>query len=221
MADGFADVRQTKEPENNDDYGRWDRNQKGEPAGLFRSEQIERADDQDRHGGEFFGMRHAEICKSGKRADGRRYQIVSDEKECADNGDDLAAVPHARIHAAAVRIKAADDHVIDADERGENAHGGDEPERCIAGNRECEADDVGFARAPVAVKNRGRARHIDIARAPNVSWYHFGWLRSLKSACESDEDIHVVGAARQPKRMNSHRPRSSECLDTSAHIQRY
>ena len=115
-------MRQTKEPENNDDDGRWDRNQKSEPAGLLRSEQIERADEQDRHGGEFFGMRHAEICKSGKRADGRRYQIVSDEKERADDGDDLAAVPHARIHAAAVRIKAADDHVIEADERGENAH---------------------------------------------------------------------------------------------------
>ena len=34
-------MRQTKEPENNHDDGRWDRNQKGEPAGLFRSEQIE------------------------------------------------------------------------------------------------------------------------------------------------------------------------------------
>ena len=66
MADGFADVRQTKEPENNDDDGRWDRNQKGEPAGLFRSEQIERADDQNGRGGEFFGMRHAEILQKRK-----------------------------------------------------------------------------------------------------------------------------------------------------------
>ncbi len=170
MAEGFADVRQAKEPQNNNDDGRWNRNQKSEPAGLFRSEQIEHADDQDRHGGEFFGMRHAEILKSGKRADGRGHQIIGDEQKRADDGDDFAAMPHARINAAAVRIKAADDHVIDADERGENAHRRDEPERGIAGDGKGEADDVGFARAPVAVKNRGRARNIDIARALNVSW---------------------------------------------------
>ena len=190
-------MRQTKEPQNNDDDGRWDRNQKSEPAGLFRSEQIERADDQNRHGGEFFGMRHAEICKSGKRADGRRYQIIGNEQKRADDRDDLAAMTHARINPAAVRVEAADDHIVQANERGEDAHQGDEPERGVASDSKGEADDVGFARAPVAVKNRGCARNVDVARTLNVGWDHFSRLSSLKSARESNENIQVSRAPRQ------------------------
>src|SRR6266568_8574410 len=80
---------------------------------------------------------------------------------------------HTRVDSAAVRIQAADDHVVDADKGGENAHRGDEPERGITADGKGKADDVGFARAPIAVQNRGRARYIDIARTLNVGWYQF------------------------------------------------
>src|SRR5438094_4833744 len=100
---------------------------KSETAGVFRSKQIEQPNNEDGRGGEFLRMRNTEVLKPGKRADGRRYQIISDEEKGADDGDDFGAMAHARINAAAVRIKAADDHVVEADQRGEHAHCGDQP----------------------------------------------------------------------------------------------
>src|SRR5436305_6779442 len=130
-------------------------------------------------------MRHAEVLKSGKRANCRRHQIISNKKKGADDGDDFGAMAHARINAAAVRIKTADDHVVEADQRGEHAHQGDEPERCVARDGKGEANDIGLARAPVAVKNRGRARNIDVARTLNVGCYQLirlkrSWPRATR-----------------------------------------
>src|ERR1700747_1426139 len=82
-------------------------------------------------------------------------------------------MPHACVNAAAVRIEATNDHIVEADERGQHAHGGDQPERRITGNGERETDHIGFARAPIAVPNRRRAFPIDVARPLNVSWYHY------------------------------------------------
>src|SRR5438045_9673541 len=113
VAERFADVRQTKQSEHNYDDGRWNRNQEGEPAGLFWSEQVEQTDNQDRHRGEFLGVRNTEILKCGQRADRRRYQIISDEKKCADDGNDFAAMPHAGINTSTVRTHAGDDSVVD------------------------------------------------------------------------------------------------------------
>ena len=118
-------------------------------------------------------MRNAEVLKPGKRTDRRRDQIIGDKQKSADDGDDLGAMPHARVNAAAIRIKAADDHVVDADERSENAHCGDQPERGVTGHGKGEADDVSFARAPIAVQDGGRARRVDIARTLDVAWYQF------------------------------------------------
>src|SRR2546423_1020906 len=116
-------------------------------------------------------MRHTEIGKGGEGADRGRYPIIRDEQKTPDNGDDIAAMSHTRVDAAAVRIEATDDHVIDPNQRDEHAHQRDQPERSVTGHGESEADDIGFARPPIAVKNRSRARHIDIARTLNVSCY--------------------------------------------------
>src|SRR6266566_6161113 len=164
MSNRFPHVRQTEKPENNDNDGGWHRNQKSEAAGVFRAEEVEESNDEDGSSGEFFRMRHAEVSKGGKSADRGRYQIIGNKKKCPDDGDNFGAMAHARVNAAAIRIEAADDHVVETNERGEHAHQGDEPERCVAGNGKSETDDVGFARAPVAVKNRGRARN-EIGRA--------------------------------------------------------
>src|SRR6266568_5527875 len=94
---------------------------------------------------------------------------------------------HTRVDSAAVRIQAADDHVVDADKGGENAHRGDEPERGITADGKGKADDVGFARAPIAVKNRSRAGYIDIARTLNVGWYQFF---DSNEAASRDEALH-------------------------------
>src|SRR2546423_10145425 len=98
-------------------------------------------------------------------------------------------MPHAGVDAAAVRIEATDDHVIDPNQRDEHAHKGDEPERGVVGDGEGEADDIGFARAPIAVKNRSRARHIDIARSLNVGCYQLIWTQTRRPS--RDEAPHL------------------------------
>src|SRR5438552_11698569 len=135
-------------------------------------------------------MWHAEILKSGKGADCRSHEIIGDEAERADNGNHFAAMAHARVNATAVRIKTADDHVVEPDERSEHAHRRDEPERSVTGNSKGETDDVGFARAPVTVKNGGGARNIDVARALDVSWDQ---LFLINEAVSRDECLTSAG----------------------------
>src|SRR6478672_9671352 len=111
-------------------------------------------------------MRNAKVLEGGKRTDRRGYQVISDEKKGADNGDDFTSMTHAGVDATAVWIKAANDHVIDSDERRQHTHGGDQPERGVTGDGKGEANYVGLAGAPVSVKDGRRARNIDIARSP-------------------------------------------------------
>src|SRR6266481_4115661 len=80
-------------------------------------------------------------------------------------------MPHAGVNAAAVRIKAADDHVVEADECSEHAHRRDQPERSVTADRERKPNDVGLARPPIAIKDRRRALPVHIARSLNVCWY--------------------------------------------------
>jgi len=60
---------------------------------------------------------------------------------------------------------AADDHVIDSDQPGQRADGKDDRERGETGGKESQTDDIGFARAPITIEERGRAPPINIARA--------------------------------------------------------
>src|SRR5258707_10245906 len=116
-------------------------------------------------------MRHTEVSKCGKRADRRRDQIISNQQEGAHNRNHFRAMPDGWINAAAVRVEAADDHVVEADEGGEHAHRSDQPERGVARDSERKPNDVGLARPPIAVQNRGRALPVHIARSLNVCWY--------------------------------------------------
>src|SRR6266516_6938380 len=77
-------------------------------------------------------------------------------------------MPHAGVNPAAVGIKAADDHVVEADECSEHAHRRDQPERSVTGDGERKPNDVGLARPPIAVQNRRCALPIHIARTLNV-----------------------------------------------------
>src|SRR5438094_6105800 len=127
LADGSPEMWQAEEAERDHDERGWYRNQKSETAGVFGSEQIKQADSKNGCCCEFFRMRHAEVSKGGKSADGGRYQIIGNKKKRPHDGDNFGAMAHARVNAAAVRIKAADDHVVEADQCGEHAHGSDQP----------------------------------------------------------------------------------------------
>ena len=102
----------------------------------------------------------------------RSLQNISASHLMDRNLYDFAAVADAGVNPAAVRIKTADDHVVDPDERGQHAHCCDQPKRTVPGNSKCESDDVGFARSPVAIKNGGGAFPIHVARPPDVCWDH-------------------------------------------------
>src|SRR5438270_8118010 len=78
---------------------------------------------------------------------------------------------HACINAAAVGIKTADDHVVEADECSEHAHRRDQPKRCVSGDGKSQANHIGLARPPIAIKNCRRALPVHIARSLNVCWY--------------------------------------------------
>src|SRR6266404_4261323 len=80
-------------------------------------------------------------------------------------------MPDTGINAAAVGIQAADDHIVEAHECSEHAHRRDQPERSVTGDGERKPNDVGLARAPIAIKNCRRALPVHIARSLNVCWY--------------------------------------------------
>src|SRR5204863_6339598 len=112
----------------------------------------------------------------------------------------FAPMAHTRVDTAPVRIKPADDHVAEADQRRKHAHRGDQPEGGVAGDRERETDDVGFAGTPVAVKNRRRALPIHIARTLNVRWYQF--LRLKRSVTRATRRLTQESALRHPLHFN-------------------
>src|SRR5690349_9843813 len=89
---------------------------------------------------------------------------------------------HARVHAAAIRIMFADDDVVDADQRREDAHRGDEPKRTVARDSKGEADDVRFAGAPIAIKNRRRAWRVHVARTVRADRNHTAPINSVRES---------------------------------------
>ena len=56
---------------------------------------------------------HPQVEERGERTDRGGDDVVGDEQERADDGDDLRAVAHAGVHAAAVRVVLADDDVVE------------------------------------------------------------------------------------------------------------
>src|SRR5213592_1776148 len=95
-------------------------------------------------------------------------------------------MPHAGVNAAAVGIKTADDHVVEADECSEHAHRRDQPKRCISGNRKSQANHIGLTCPPIAIKNCRRALPVHIARSLNVCWYQ---LIRLKTKRHSRDEV--------------------------------
>src|ERR671924_514262 len=69
---------------------------------MLWAKQVEQTDDQNCCRREFLRMRHTEITECGKRTDGRRNQIISNQKKRADNRDHFRAMPHGCVHPAAV-----------------------------------------------------------------------------------------------------------------------
>jgi len=169
-----AEVWQTEESQENDHNNGRDGNQGGETAGMFGPEEVERANDDNSEPCENFRARHAQVLECGQSANSSGHQVIGDKEKCAYDRNDFRAVPDAGVDTAAVRIMAADYHVVNAHERGKQGHGGNEPKRRVARDGESEPDDVGFAGAPVAVEDGSGARPIDVAWTFGVADDHGG-----------------------------------------------
>ena len=168
----LADMGNAERAQHHHHVGRGDRDEKRETARVFRPENIERTDEQNGKRRPPLRMTKSKIKERRERAKCRRDNVIRDQQERADNGDDLRAMAHTGVHTAAIGVVLADRHVIDAHKRGEQAHGQDEPERTIPRHRKRQADDICLAGPPIAVKNRSRACPSDIARSLRSTRYH-------------------------------------------------
>src|SRR5580704_15639327 len=151
----LADMRNNEAAESDDDNHRRHGNQQSQSAGVLRPEIIQCTNEENRARGKNLRERQTEILKGGESTERSSDNIVGDQEERADNGDDLGSMANAGVNSPSVRIMPADGHVIHADQRHQYTHGQDQPERAVAGYRESQAYDVGLACAPIAVENRG------------------------------------------------------------------
>src|SRR5260370_18179000 len=89
---------------------------------------------------------------------------IRDEQQRTDNGKQSSLRARRGINAPAIGKIAADDSVVDSHKSREHANREDDRERRKTRGEKSKADDIGFARAPVTVKQRGRTLPIQVAR---------------------------------------------------------
>src|SRR5215471_7736791 len=109
-------------------------------------------------------MVDTQVLKCRESADGSGHDVVGDQQKCTDDRDDFRTMSDARVDSAAVGIMAADRHVVHPDERHQQTHRCDQPERTVTGDRKSQTDHVRLARAPVPIEDRRRAGCINVAR---------------------------------------------------------
>ena len=61
MSKGDAEMGEAEQAKGNDDERGWNRDEEGETAGVFRSEQVKQADDEDGRRRELFRVRDAQV----------------------------------------------------------------------------------------------------------------------------------------------------------------
>ncbi len=141
-------------------------------ATMFRSEIIDGADgeDQSHRGDRGILAWDAQVTDRGPAAQRRGDNEIGDEQKRAGGGEEPALLPRRGVDAAAIGKMGADDDVVVGHHRGQHADRENDRQRRKAGGDESEADDIGLARAPVAVEQGGGALPIDIARADERRW---------------------------------------------------
>jgi hypothetical protein len=97
----------------------------------------------------------AEVVEGVEAAEARGDDVVREQQQRADDGEQLAPVPRRGVHAAAVGVDAADLRVRPPDREHEHAHGRDEVHARPAGEGEGQAQHVQAAGAPVAEQQPG------------------------------------------------------------------
>src|ERR1019366_8000708 len=113
-----------------------------------------------------------EVVESVQAAQRGGDDKVSQQEQAADSGQPPRMQSGGGIDTATVGEMLADPDVIDADQAGQRADGQQVWQRGKTHRREGQADDIGFAGAPVAVEQRRGWHPPDVARAPYGTDFH-------------------------------------------------
>ena len=138
-----------------------------EAAAVFWPEKIDDADGEnqtDRRNRRVLA-RHAEVAHRRPSAQRGRNREIRDEQERPGGSKKSALFSCRGINAAAIREMRANNNIVVGHHRGEHADREDDRQGAEARRDKSQADDVGFARSPIAVKQRCRAFPIHVARA--------------------------------------------------------
>ncbi len=89
VPDGLANMRKDKAAKaDNDDYSRY-RNEERQSSSVFGTKIIERSDNEDRTASSKLRVRQAKILKGGKCANRSGDNVIGDQQEGTDYGDDF------------------------------------------------------------------------------------------------------------------------------------
>ena len=167
-----SEMRRTHTDQNhNHDHG-GDSESDGDASAVSRTEIIYPAHYEQHHrrGNDdvLFENGYAEITQGRPATERGGHGEIGHEQERPHHGEQATLRSRRGIDATSFRKVATDDGVINSNKTGENADCQNDRKRGEAGGKEGEADDVGFARSPIAVKKGGGALPIDVTRAMNV-----------------------------------------------------
>jgi len=121
---------------------------------VFRTEVIDEADQEDEADGGHPDVipGDAKIAHSVPATHRRRDDKVGQQQKGPQHRQDAALLPRRRINPAAIGVMLADDDVVIADQACQRANRNNDGKRGETSGDECQADDIGFARSPVAVQ---------------------------------------------------------------------
>ena len=104
----------------------------------------------------------SDVTQSRPAAERGRHCQIGQQEQRAHDGEKTSLGAGCGINAAAVREMAANDDVVDTDQRRDGADREDDRQRGKASGEERQTDDVGLACAPVAVEKSGGPLPVDV-----------------------------------------------------------
>ena len=177
----LGDMRRPAGNEHHHHHDRGHGQPDGDAAGVLGPKKVNRPDDKDGGDRPLLGRRRflkAEVVKSVQATQGGGDDEIRQQEQPANGGQPPRMQAGGRIDAAAVGEVLADPNVVNANQAGQRADGQQVRQRRETHRRDRQADDIGFAGAPIAVEQRGSPHPAHIARAPNGADFHGAGLRA-------------------------------------------
>src|SRR5256885_9857027 len=107
-------------------------------------------------------------------AQGRSNDEIRNQQKRTNRSEKSALLARCRIDPAAIGKMGADDNVIETHDCREGAYGENDRERCETSRDKRQPEHIGLAGTPIAVKQRGGAPPINVARPMDARGNNFG-----------------------------------------------